>query len=72
MRYPPVGDAFAERNRYAMKIDFERQPPEFEITDTHWAATWLLHPDAPKVDPPKIIRDRIARMKEKRGAEKAE
>ncbi|MGN0755117.1 MAG: ABC transporter ATP-binding protein [Aristaeellaceae bacterium] len=65
MIYPPVGDAFAERNRYAMKIDFEQQPPEFRITDTHWAATWLLHPDAPKVEPPKTVTDRIAKMKER-------
>ena len=66
MIYPPVGDAFAARNKYAMKIDFERQPPMFKITDTHYAATWLLHPDAPKVDPPKVITDRIERMKAKR------
>ena len=72
MIYPPVGDAFAARNKYAMKIDFERQPPMFQISDTHYAATWLLHPDAPKVDPPKSITDRIARMKSKRGAEDAE
>lgn len=66
MIYPPVGDAFAPRNKYAMQIDFERQPPMFKITDSHYAATWLLHPDAPKIDPPKIITDRIARMKERR------
>lgn len=66
MIYPPVGDAFAARNKYAMKIDFERQPPMFKITDTHYAATWLLHPDAPKVDPPKVITDRIERMRQKR------
>ena len=65
MIYPPVGDAFAARNKYAMQIDFERQPPMFKITDTHYAATWLLHPDAPKVDRPKIITDRIERMKAK-------
>ena len=69
MIYPPKGDAFAARNKYAMKIDFEEQPPMFQVSDTHYAATWLLHPDAPKVDPPKIIRDRIARMNAKRGAE---
>ena len=63
MIYPPKGDAFAERNRYAMKIDFEQQPPEFPITETHWAATWLLHPDAPHVDPPKVVTERIAKMK---------
>ena len=72
MIYPPVGDAFAARNKYAMQIDFERQPPMFQISDTHYAATWLLHPDAPKVDPPKIVLDRIARMKSKRGVEDAE
>lgn len=63
MIYPPKGDAFADRNRYAMKIDFEMQPPPFPITDTHWAATWLLHPNAPKVEPPKMVMDRIAKMK---------
>jgi len=67
MIYPPVGDAFAARNKYAMQIDFEAQPPMFEVSETHKAATWLLHPDAPKVDPPKSITERIARMKEKSG-----
>ena len=65
MIYPPVGDAFADRNKYAMKIDFEKQPPMFKVSDTHMAATWLLHPNAPKVEIPKIITDRIARMKQK-------
>ena len=68
MIYPPVGDAFAERNKYAMQIDFEMQPPEFKITDTHYASTWLLHPDAPKVEMPKMIQNRIARMKSQGGA----
>ncbi len=67
MIYPPKGDAFAARNKYAMKIDFEKQPPMFKITDTHYAATWLLHPNAPKVEPPAIITERIRRMQEKRG-----
>ena len=69
MIYPPKGDAFAARNKYAMQIDFEEQPPMFQVSDTHYAATWLLHPDAPKVDPPKIILDRIARMKKAGGAQ---
>ena len=64
MIYPPKGDAFAERNRYAMQIDFEEEPPFFQVSDTHWAATWLLHPDAPKIDPPKSVTDRIQAMKE--------
>ncbi len=66
MIYPPKGDAFAERNKYAMQIDFEMQPPMFQISDTHYAATWLLHPDAPKVDPPKAVTDRIQRMRQTR------
>ncbi|MBQ8200785.1 MAG: ATP-binding cassette domain-containing protein [Clostridia bacterium] len=69
MRYPPKGDAFAERNRYAMKIDFERQPPEFRVSPTHWAATWLLHPEAPKVNPPSAVTERIAKMKARMEAE---
>ena len=69
MIYPPVGDAFAERNKYALKIDFEQEPPIFKVSDTHTAATWLLHPDAPKVELPKIIRERIARMNAQGGNE---
>lgn len=65
MIYPPVGDAFAERNKYALEIDYEMQPPMFRVTDTHYAATWLLHPNAPKVEIPKIITERIKRMKER-------
>jgi len=67
MIYPPKGDAFAERNKYALEIDFEMQPPMFEISETHSAATWLLHPNAPKIDPPEIVTERIARMKKMRG-----
>ena len=63
MIYPPKGDAFAARNKYALKIDFEMQPPLFKVSDTHYAATWLLHPDAPKVVLPKIITDRVERLK---------
>ena len=69
MIYPPVGDAFAERNKYALKIDFEMEPPIFKVSDTHTAATWLLHPDAPKVELPKIIRERIDRMNKAGGNE---
>ena len=63
MIYPPIGDAFAQRNKYALEIDFEKQPPMFKISDTHYAATWLLHPNAPKVDLPKIVKARINRIK---------
>ena len=66
MIYPPKGDAFAERNKYALEIDFELEPPLFEITDTHSAATWLLHPNAPKVEMPKIIKERIERLEKER------
>ena len=67
MIYPPVGDAFAERNKYAMEIDYEMEPPLYEVSPTHYAATWLLHPNAPKVEIPKIITERIRRMKERGG-----
>ena len=59
MIYPPLGDAFALRSRYAMKIDFEKEPPFFKVSDTHYAATWLLHENAPKVEMPKIVSERI-------------
>ena len=70
MILPPKGDAFAARNRYAMEIDLEEQPPMFEISETHRAATWLLHPDAPKVEPPAIVTERIERMRRRAAAEK--
>ncbi|MCL2006547.1 MAG: ABC transporter ATP-binding protein [Treponema sp.] len=59
MLTPPEGDAFAERNPYALKIDFKTHPPFFKITDTHYAATWLLHPDSPKVEMPTALKRRI-------------
>ncbi len=63
MLYPPVGDAFAARNEHAMEIDFKREPPLFRISDTHYAATWLLHPDAPTVAPPAILKERMERRR---------
>ena len=59
MIYPPKGDAFALRSKYAMKIDFEQEPPYFKLSDTHYAATWLLHDMAPQVEMPKIVSERI-------------
>ena len=59
MIYPPKGDAFAARNKYALNIDFEEEPPFFKVSDTHYAATWLLHEMAPKVEMPKIVAERI-------------
>lgn len=49
---PPEGDAFACRNKYALGIDYEKMPPMFRVTDTHYAATWLLDERAPKITPP--------------------
>ncbi len=66
MIYPPKGDAFAARNKYALEIDFELEPPLFDITETHAAATWLLHPNAPEVEMPELIKTRIDRMKKER------
>jgi len=56
------GDAFAERNIYALNIDHRLEPPMFKITDTHYAATWLLHEKAPKVEMPQALKERIDRM----------
>lgn len=52
LREPPKGDAFAPRNRYALAIDYEEEPPLFQVTETHSVASWLAHPDAPSVTPP--------------------
>ena len=49
---PPQGDAFAPRNKYALAIDYEEAPPMFRVSDTHYAATWLLDERAPKITPP--------------------
>ena len=48
---PPEGDAFACRNPQALAIDYQQQPPMFPVSDTHYAATWLLDPRAPQLAP---------------------
>jgi len=58
------GDAFAQRSDYAMKIDFEEEPPMFAVSDTHFAKTWLLDPRAPHVEPPTQVKELHERMKE--------
>lgn len=62
--HPVNGDAFAPRNIYALNIDERTEPPMFKISDTHYAATWLLDPRAPKVEMPAELKARIDRMKE--------
>ena len=57
------GDAFAPRNRFALNIDDKAEPPMFKLSDTHYAATWLLDPRAPKVEMPPELKERIARMR---------
>ena len=67
----PVGDAFAPRNPYALEIDFKEEPPMFQVSDTHYAKTWLLDPRAPKLEKPEVIRDlheKIKLMTDKGGA----
>ena len=59
MIYPPEGDAFALRNRFAIGVDFKYEPPFFQVSPTHFVASWLEHEDAPKVTPPKIVCERI-------------
>ena len=57
------GDAFAPRNPQALKIDYVKRPPYFEVSPTHKAKTWLLDPRAPKVEMPPELAQRISRMK---------
>ena len=61
--HPVAGDAFAPRNAYALNIDARAEPPMFKITDTHYAATWLLDPRAPAHELPPELKARIARMR---------
>ena len=61
MIYPPEGDAFALRNRFALGVDFKYEPPFFQISPTHFVASWLEYQDAPEVVPPKIVTERIRR-----------
>ena len=65
--HPVQGDAFAPRNVYALNIDERLEPPMFKITGTHYAATWLLDPRAPKVELPPELKARIERMKKEAG-----
>jgi oligopeptide transport system ATP-binding protein len=52
-----VGDAFAPRNPYCMKIDTLLEPPMFQLSETHYAKTWLADPKAPKVEKPEGIQN---------------
>ena len=58
------GDAFAPRNRQALAIDFESEPPFFDVSETHKAKTWYLDPRAPKIEPPKSVQMLRQKMKE--------
>ena len=51
----PKGDAFALRSQYAMKIDYEQEPPLYRVSETHFVKSWLMHPYAPTVTPPEAI-----------------
>jgi oligopeptide transport system ATP-binding protein len=63
-----VGDAFAPRNRFALNVDFEEEPPFFQVSETHFAKTWLLDSRAPEVDPPEAVHV----MRQKGALRKAE
>lgn len=62
--HEPVGDAFAPRNPFALVVDTKAEPPLYKITETHFAATWLLHPDAPAITMPPELEQRLARARE--------
>ncbi len=57
-----VGDAFAPRNAFALNIDFEEEPPVFQVSESHEVSSWLEHPNAPRVEMPDALKRRIARM----------
>ena len=59
MLLPPRGDAFAARNTFAIALDYKQEPPFFQISETHYAKTWLAHKSAPDVDIPKTVKERI-------------
>ena len=61
--HEPKGDAFAARNQFALAIDEKAEPPLFQVSRTHFAATWLLHPDAPKIEMPKELEARLERAR---------
>lgn len=66
---PVLGDAFAPRSEFAMQVDFEESPPIFQVTENHWAKTWLLHPEAPKATKPEVIQDLHSKIKSKMSVE---
>jgi oligopeptide transport system ATP-binding protein len=70
MLFPPKGDAFALRSKYALGIDFKEEPPMFKISDTHYAATWLLDERSPEATMPKIVSTRISNSLRKAGLSK--
>ena len=76
MLFPPKGDAFAARSKYALGIDFKEEPPMFELSPTHYAATWLLDERAPEYKMPSIVATRIKnslkRAKKQTGGKKDE
>lgn len=59
---PPKGCAFAARNKWALAIDYEEEPPYFQISPTHFAKTWTLHKNAPKIEVPEIIASMQRKM----------
>ncbi len=63
MRYPPRGDAFADRSDYALRIDYVLEPPVFNISPTHTVSSWLYHEDAPVSSMPSGLRERIKGMR---------
>ncbi len=65
--HEPKGDAFSPRNIFALKIDEKLEPPFFKISDSHYAATWLLHPDAPKIQMPADLKARLIRSRKAAG-----
>ncbi|MCQ2771923.1 MAG: ABC transporter ATP-binding protein, partial [Bacilli bacterium] len=69
MLFPPEGDAFALRSKYAMGIDFKEEPKMYQLNETHFASTWLLDERSPEAVMPKIVSTRIENSLRKAGIE---
>lgn len=61
--YPPKGDAFALRSEFALNVDFEEEAPMYQLSETHFAASWLLDDRAPEIKMPDLLKRRIDHMK---------
>ena len=61
------GDPFYIRNEFALNIDKRVEPPMFELSETHFVASWLMHEKAPKVTMPEVLKQKLENMRREAG-----